>query len=99
LIDASLEMPDKVRDLQIKLYRKAKNEPGFRFYQLYDKVYREDILLRAWMLAKANDGAAGVDGKSFDGSGRPECAHSRTALAPAYGFQGSFSGPLSFRLS
>ena len=66
MIDASLEMPDKVRDLQIKLYRKAKNEPGFRFYQLYDKMYREDILLRAWTLAKANQGAPGVDGVSFE---------------------------------
>jgi RNA-directed DNA polymerase len=66
VIDASLEMPDKVRELQIKLYRKAKNEPGFRFYQLYDKVYREDVLLRAWTLAKANQGAPGVDGESFE---------------------------------
>jgi RNA-directed DNA polymerase len=48
VIDESLERPDKVRELQIKLYRKAKNEPGFGFYQLCDKVYREDIVLRAW---------------------------------------------------
>jgi RNA-directed DNA polymerase len=65
VIDVSLEIPDKVRELRIKLYRKAKNEPEFRFYLLYDKVYRTDVLLRAWTLAKANDGCPGVDGQSF----------------------------------
>src|SRR5438093_6653211 len=61
-----LTTPGKRRELQIKVYRKAKNGPGFRFYQLYDKVYREDILSHAYELASANHGAPGVDAQSFE---------------------------------
>ena len=58
--------PSKIRELQIRLYRKAKNEPGYRFYMLYDKVYREDVLAHAYALARANKGAPGVDEQSFE---------------------------------
>ncbi len=62
----SLATPEKIRKLQSKLYLKAKQEPAFRFYQLYDKIWREDILAHAYAVAKANGGAAGVDGETFD---------------------------------
>src|SRR5215472_14190621 len=61
----SLATPEKIRTLQRKLYRKAKAEPAFRFYLLYDKIYREDILRHAYALARANAGAPGTDQMSF----------------------------------
>jgi RNA-directed DNA polymerase len=61
----SLVTPEKIRTLQRKLYRKAKAEPAFRFYVLYDKICREDILRHAYGLVRGNAGAPGVDGMSF----------------------------------
>jgi RNA-directed DNA polymerase len=58
----SLKTPDRIRQLQKKLYEKAKQEPTYRFYLLYDKVYREDLLEHAWRLVREHRGAAGVDG-------------------------------------
>jgi len=65
-IGVSLATPDKIRQLQKKLYRKAKQEPDYRFYLLYDKVYREDILAHAWQLVREHNGAPGVDGISCE---------------------------------
>jgi RNA-directed DNA polymerase len=62
----SLETPEKIRSLQRKLYCKAKAEPAFRFYILYDKICREDALRHAYALSRANAGAPGVDGASFE---------------------------------
>jgi RNA-directed DNA polymerase len=61
----SLTTPPKVEKLQTALHAKAKAAPAYRFYALYDKVYRGDILAFAYQCCHANQGAAGVDGESF----------------------------------
>ena len=61
----SLQPPEKTRKLQETLHAKAKGSPGYRFYLLYDKVYRKDVLTFAYRRCKANGGAAGVDGQNF----------------------------------
>jgi RNA-directed DNA polymerase len=61
----SLATPEKIRSLQRKLYCKAKAEPNYRFYLLYDKICRDDVLRHAYALARSNAGAPGVDGMSF----------------------------------
>ena len=61
----SLATPPKLQRLQEALYTKAKQEPAYRFYLLYDKVYRTDILAHAYALSKQKGGAPGVDGVTF----------------------------------
>jgi RNA-directed DNA polymerase len=62
----SLTTPPSVQKLQTALHDKAKGSSKFRFYALYDKVYREDVLTFAYDCCKANGGAAGVDDQTFE---------------------------------
>ena len=62
----SLSTPESVQKLQTALHDKAKEAPNFRFYALYDKVYRKDVLAFAYECCKANGGAAGVDSQTFE---------------------------------
>jgi RNA-directed DNA polymerase len=63
---STLSIPLSVQKLQMALQAKAKENPGFRFYALYDKVYRKDVLQFAYLCCKSNGGAAGVDGQEFN---------------------------------
>jgi RNA-directed DNA polymerase len=63
---SNLTTPASVQKLQTALHDKAKESPNFRFYALYDKVYRKDVLAFAYACCKANGGAAGVDNQTFE---------------------------------
>ena len=62
----SLVTTSKIQELQRKLYLKAKSEPKLRFYALYDKTYREDVLIQAWQKVRSKRGAPGIDGQSIE---------------------------------
>src|SRR5215510_2753436 len=62
----NLATPSSVQKLQTALHDKAKGSRSFRFYALYDKVYRKDVLMFAYQCCKANGGAAGVDDQGFE---------------------------------
>ena len=61
----NLSTPKTVQKLQKALHAKAKAEPGYRFYALYDKISRDDILAHAYAQCRSNKGAPGVDGQDF----------------------------------
>jgi RNA-directed DNA polymerase len=65
-IGKRLSTPNTVWELQQSLHVKAKEHPTFRFYSLYDKLYRRDFLTHAWGICRRNGGAPGTDGESFE---------------------------------
>lgn len=76
-VKSGVKLPPKVSTLRRKLGEKAKQEPRFRFYALYDRIYRPDVLYAAWCLVEKKDSAPGVDGLSCqdikDGPGVAAC--------------------------
>src|SRR6266511_1109384 len=84
-IVATLRTPEKLRELQRALYLRAKREPSFRAYALFDKVYRQDVLTHAFALCKANGGAPGTEGEAVpawtgEAGVHPEARRRRAAV-------------------
>ncbi len=92
-----LETREKIRELQRKLYQKAKQEKGFRFYLLYDKVYRPDILSHAYRLVRANKGAPGIDGVTFEAIEKEEGGAERYLKSIAEELKGKTYKPMPVR--
>ncbi len=92
-----LKTPEKIRELQRKLYQKAKQEKEYRFYLLYDKVYRLDILSHAYRLARANKGAPGIDGVSFEAIEREKGGAERYLESIAEELKGKTYKPMPVR--
>jgi RNA-directed DNA polymerase len=92
-----LGTPEKIRELQRELYQKAKQGKGYRFYLLYDKVYRRDILSHAYRLVRANKGAPGVDGETFEGIEKREGGAERYLEQIAEELRGKMYQPMSVR--
>ena len=92
-----LETSERIRELQRKLYWKAKQESGSRFYLLYDKVYRQDILDHAYQLVRANKGANGIDGVTFESLGEREGGGKRYLEEIAEELRGKVYRPMPVR--
>ena len=69
----NLATPKRVQKLQMALHAKAKAEAGYRFYALYDKIGREDILAHAYAQCRSNKGAPGVDGQAGGATPKRRC--------------------------
>ena len=77
----NLATPKRVQKLQTALHAKAKAEAGYRFYALYDKISREDILAHAYAQCRSNKGAPGVDGQDFADIEKPTFHRKSTPTA------------------
>jgi hypothetical protein len=96
----SLPTLPKVQKLQDTLHAKAKGSPEFRFYALYDKVYRDDVLWVAYRRCLINGGAAGVDGETFEDIeqyGVPKWL-GELAATPADGFASGYARSTRYRV-